>query len=334
MGDNNFAGKYIVGAYATSPNLFSWNENIELKYFNQLKELPFIRGLELPFWGNSLHPFDDNWLLENLDRKWENVFTCIPGTIKNLSDNPSFGLASIDNYSRIEAINFYEKIYSCTKELKKKFGNNSVSGIYISSAPYVNGKVNYANKNNFINSLFELSSWDWGDTKILLEHCDAYTEKNINPKKGFLSLRDEVFSINKINNNCGYKIRIVINWARSVIEYRNINGPLNHIKYLKINNLLGGLMFSGTTSNDNNNYGAWSDIHMPPATYREYKYFESESLMTYNNIKNTLSISNLDSLDFIGIKLLAKPNNSSLKKRIAINRDTLCLLDKAVKELH
>ena len=31
-------GRYIVGAYATSPNLFSWDEKTELNYFNRLKE--------------------------------------------------------------------------------------------------------------------------------------------------------------------------------------------------------------------------------------------------------------------------------------------------------
>ena len=38
----------------------------------------------------------------------------------------------------------------------------------------------------------ELVSWDWGNTKILVEHCDAFTKVNTNPQKGFLSLSDEI----------------------------------------------------------------------------------------------------------------------------------------------
>ena len=100
MANKNSLSRYIVGAYATSPNLVTWDEKSELTYFNELKNLPSIRGLELPFWGESLHPFDDRWLLSNLDQNWENVITCVPGTMKSLENNPRFGLASIDDNSR------------------------------------------------------------------------------------------------------------------------------------------------------------------------------------------------------------------------------------------
>ena len=51
------SGSYIVGVYATSPNLFQWNQEAERQYFNELKKLPSIRGLELPFWGDSVLAF-------------------------------------------------------------------------------------------------------------------------------------------------------------------------------------------------------------------------------------------------------------------------------------
>ena len=124
-------GRYIVGAYATSPNLFTWDEKSELIYFNLLKKMPSIRGLELPFWGESLHPFDDQWLLSNLDSKWENVLTCVPGTMKYLETVPRFGLASVDDNSRKEAIRFYRTAFNCVNNLKNHFGNKSVIGISI-----------------------------------------------------------------------------------------------------------------------------------------------------------------------------------------------------------
>ena len=100
-------GRYIVGAYATSPNLFSWNKDSEAVFFDRLKVLNSIRGLELPFWGKSLHQFDDQWLLSNLHPDWQNVLTCVPGTMKNLESDPYFGLASKKQSSRKNAINFY-----------------------------------------------------------------------------------------------------------------------------------------------------------------------------------------------------------------------------------
>jgi hypothetical protein len=334
MVSGNFPGRYIVGAYATSPNLFSWDENSELVYFNLLKKLPSIRGLELPFWGESLHPFDDQWLLLNLDPNWENVLTCVPGTMKSLETNPRFGLASIDDNSRRKAIHFYRIAFNCINNLKSHFGNKSVIAIYITSAPFVNNNQVYADKENFVLSLIELASWDWGNTKLLIEHCDAYTNKNPNPQKGFLSFIDEIDSAIQVNKKYGSNFSIVINWGRSVIEHRNIDGPLKHLKYAIHNNVLGGLMFSGTTASDNNLYGAWSDLHMPPATFSDYKYFEPESLMTYENIQNTLAGCDSRALVCLGIKLLAMPVESSIKKRIGINRDTMYLLDRAMAELY
>ena len=51
MVSGNFPSRYIVGAYATSPNLFSWDENSELVYFNLLKKLadPFDTARAIEF---------------------------------------------------------------------------------------------------------------------------------------------------------------------------------------------------------------------------------------------------------------------------------------------
>jgi len=334
VANKNSLSRYIVGAYATSPNLVTWDEKSELTYFNELKKLPSIRGLELPFWGESLHPFDDQWLLSNLDPNWENVITCVPGTMKSLEYNPRFGLASIDDNSRRKAIHFYKTAFNCINNLKSHFGNKSVIAVYISSSPSQNDKEKYANIDIFRTSLLELASWEWGNTKILVEHCDAYTKENPSPHKGFLSLSDEINAITQTNDKCGSNFGIVINWGRSVIENRNVKGPLKHIKYADQNNVLGGIMFSGTTANNNNLYGPWSDLHMPPALFSDYKYFEPESLMSYKNIKRTLAACDFSSLDYLGLKLLAMPKESSIKKRVAINRDTMYLLDQAMAELY
>lgn len=292
-----------------------------------------IRGLELPFWGENLHPFDDEWLLSSIDPKWENVLTCVPGTMKSIESNSSFGLASIDDNSRNEAIEFYKIAFKCVNKLKSHFGNKSVVAVYITSSPYQKNGQHYAEKKPFILSLLELASWDWGETRILVEHCDSYTKYNPCPHKGFLSLEDEISTIKKVNDKCKSNMGIVINWGRSVIEFRDVSGPIKHIKNAVKNDVLAGLMFSGTTANDNNLYGAWSDLHMPPAPFEGFKYFESQSLMTYENIKKTLGSCNINSLVCLGIKLLAMPNRSSIEKRIAINKNTMCLLDIVINEI-
>jgi len=42
---------------------------------------------------------------------------------------------------------------------------------------------------------------------------------------------------------------------------------------------------------------------------------------------------NYDKLDCLGIKLLAMPSNSSIEKRISINRDAMILIDQAINEI-
>jgi len=327
-------GRYIVGAYATSPNLFTWDEKSELVYFNMLKELPLIRGLELPFWGDSLHPFNDKWLLANLDPDWENVLTCVPGTMKCLEGDPYFGLASKNVKSRKKAIRFYMKALECVKILKNQFGSNSIFAIHITSSPIINEHQVYANIDYFYSSLSELASWDWGDIQILIEHCDSFNKNNINPQKGFLTLDEEINTIIKINEKYDSNFGIVINWGRSSIECRSIKGPIKHIKAAIKHDVLSGLMFSGTTDNNNNLYGEWSDLHMPPKNYLNFQYFESESLMSYENIKNTLVACNGYALDYLGIKLLAFPDDSTIEKRIGINRNAMILLDHAIQYIN
>ena len=135
MDRSDLRGRYIVGAYATSPNLFSWDKDSEGAFFDRLKDLNSIRGLELPFWGESLHQFDDEWLLLNLHPNWQNVLTCVPGTMKNLGSDPYFGLASKKQSSRKNAIDFYLDAYKSVSQLKNTFGENSVIAILITSAP-------------------------------------------------------------------------------------------------------------------------------------------------------------------------------------------------------
>ena len=48
----------------------------------------------------------------------------------------------------------------------------------------------------FYESLCEICSWDWNGAKLVIEHCDSYTEMNKEPQKGFLQLADELKVIN------------------------------------------------------------------------------------------------------------------------------------------
>ena len=103
MANSGLDTQYIVGAYTTSPNLYTWNEKSELSYLKTIKSLKSNKGLQ-------------------------------------------------------EAINFYLIVYKCVNVLKKRFSENAVTDITITSSPYVRKEIRYSSVEKFITSLIELVS--------------------------------------------------------------------------------------------------------------------------------------------------------------------------------
>lgn len=320
----------IVGAYVTSPTLFDWDAEKETEYLSALKkQLAPIRGLELPFFGSGVHPHDSELFLSLLDKDWEYVLTCLPGTMKALENNAHFGLASDNESGRQAALDFYKRASLAIQEINTYFSANKVISVAIATSPSLNVAGVSSSVESLEKSLSEINEYDWGGAKLLIEHCDSGRVDN--PVKGFLSLDEEIQAVSNINSKFGADIKIVINWARSVIEYRSIDGPVQHIGELKKSNLLGGLMFSGT-GNTESLYGVWSDLHMPIAKEPGISYFEEASLMTRDNIARCLNLIEPDDLDYLGIKVLSMPiKESTLKRRIGINLDTMSVINELIE---
>jgi hypothetical protein len=62
--------KYFLGAYASSPNVSGWDEQLETPYYQALKGFDNVKGLKHPFLG-ILHAHDYEWFLENIDPRCE-----------------------------------------------------------------------------------------------------------------------------------------------------------------------------------------------------------------------------------------------------------------------
>ena len=323
---------FIVGAYTSSPNLFSWDESLEKDFFGKIKNLDNLRGLEIPFWGESLHPNNDDYFLSLLEPEWEHVITCVPGTMKRLEIDPKFGLASLSEESRKNAIEFVNLACLSTGKLVKHYGKNCVIAVEITSSPKTLPDAIKGNAEKFYESLCEICSWDWHGAKLVIEHCDSYTEQNMEPQKGFLSLSEEVKVINRIKEEQNYKLGLTVNWGRSAIEGRKIEMPENHVQFSFKSGVLSGVMFSGVTEKTESLYGAWRDLHAPPAKAFDMQHYEDTSLMNFQNIKNTLNSCDAKIIDYIGIKLLPLPSELSISNRVGINRDAIKLLVKALDE--
>ncbi len=278
--------KFIVGAYVASISLREWDERDETLFYHHLKKRPDIGGLEHPFYG-TLHRYDDDWFLKNVRPDWDFVFTCLPGTVERIKNNPQFGLASQNEKGREAALAFILEAHRAVKKLNHYLKRKSVTAVAVHSAPAKEGS-----KEAFAKSLREIDSWDWDGAKILMEHCDAYRGDG-QYAKGFLPLEDEMGAMKQT------KIGAMLNWGRSVVEGRNTTHILEQIDQLKRENLLKGFIFSGTTKD-------FADKHTPPPTPNNGQIDYAESLMTKEAIGKSLERLPAD-LDFLGFKIMPNP---------------------------
>jgi len=323
--------KYIIGAYATAPSLNSNDKSLESSFYNKLiKSIPEIQGLEIPFFGSSVHKFGSDFLLKFIKPEWNNVLTCIPGVMANLSKNPHFGIASDNHQGRVDAVDMCKRANDFIHKINDLYGKQSIVAIQIVTAPSIPVKGVSSSKKSLEKSMQEILSMDWQSAKIVIEHADS-SYNNLPFEKGFLTLENEIEVLSKFSDM--HDVGITINWARSAIEGKDIYKPLEHIKFALKYNLLVGLIFSGL-SNDDKNYGNWKDTHMPFAKSFNVEYFEKNSLLTYENISKTLALLDLNTLDYLGIKLLSMPLDSfDIDRRVGLNKDAIFILENIISEL-
>ena len=320
--------KYIIGAYATAPSLADNDKSNEHKFYEKLIEsIPEIRGLEVPFWGKEIHQFGSDFLLDIIDKNWDNVLSCIPGSMSKLAKNPKFGLASDDENGRAEAIAMHKRANQVLHKMNAYYGRQSAIAVQIATAPSTPVKYVSSSTDSLLKSMEEILSWDWEGAKIVIEHCDTAVD-NTPFEKGFLTIEDEIKTLIELQGM--HNVGITINWARSAIEGRDTSKPLEHIELALKSNILSGLMFSGVSDNDIQ-YGSWKDTHMPFSKNENVQFFEENSLLTQEEISNTLNIVDLDSVDYLGVKLLSMPiDSSTIDRRVGLNSDAVSILNKVL----
>ncbi|MCM2679891.1 DUF4862 family protein [Echinimonas agarilytica] len=314
---------YFVGAYASSPNVSGWDASLETDYYNALKQLPNVRGLEHPFVG-TLHPHDPDWFLANVDPTWDFVFTCVPGIMGAMGQNPNFGIASNNVEGRQQALEFMRKACAAIGQLTAHLGRQAVTAIEIQTSPN-QGKCE-ASVASLEASLREMLSWEWHGAQIVIEHCDTYVDGQT-PAKGFLTIEQEIEAIQNVNSAVGSNIGLVVNWGRSVIETRSVEGAVNHINTAKEAGMLTGLMFSGVSDQDTE-YGAWQDTHMPAEKGQDSQVGAAGSLMTESEIARCLSAANAGELPIVGVKIGIRPHSTAMQERVDYNQAVLNMLAK------
>lgn len=303
---------FIIGAYPCAPSFHQQGEQQEATFWRELADTPHIRGIEQPILEN-LHPYGDDWLFRHTPGDWKIVATAVMETMRRRGSNGGFGLASADEDQRRESIAFYRHLLEKINAVNTRFPGKVIA-LEMQAAPQKdNASVEQATE-AFARSINEISAWDWS-CELVLEHCDAMTGSA--PRKGFLPL-EQVLDVLR-----GTDISVCINWARSAIEGRSTDVPLQHVQAALKADKLGALMFSGTTATGE--YGDWQDLHAP------FSSFCPESLMTTEHAAELFTAARAATLKFSGIKLLEINANADVSHRIAILRDGISALNKAKK---
>jgi hypothetical protein len=323
---------YIVAAYTTAPSLYCNSKTLEQEYYKIfIKKITNIQGLEIPYWGNQINKFGDDFIIDLLNKKWKNILTCIPGTVLALKKNKYFGLASPDPDGRKLSIMMHKKASNLIDKILQKKGMKSFVSVIIASAPsnnYFRNSTKYFDA--FKKSLDEIINFNWNGCKIILEHCDSYHPKlNKNFEKGFMPIENELNILNKICNS--YNVGLGLNWARSVIEGKSISSVVDHIKMAKKKNLLRAFTYSGVAKNDKL-YGKWKDNHMPFSKVYSVENYEKNSLLNKKNIKITMKTLADAKLDYVGIKLQVLPRTDyiDLNRMVGVNLDAIHILNRAL----
>ena len=251
----------IVGAYATAPSLAIWDPQKEADYLGCICALPGVEGLEVPYWGDGFCRYDESVLLNQILPEWRNVVTVIPGIMGRVLADSNFGLASSSEHGRNLAVDLMGRVRRKIEETVKAYPNFQCNAVSLCSAPITG--LNADSKAQFKKSLQEIVTWNWGETQLVVEHCDEYRQTGSH-QKGSMSLEDELMVLKEIQDqkDVDMRIGITINWGRSAIEGRDVKTPVEHIRMAKNAGLLRGLMFSGVSKAGP--YGVWSDTHAPP----------------------------------------------------------------------
>ena len=284
------AQKYIVGAYPASPAHKVWDPAQEEAFFKLLASDNRVSNLEIP-WLGSIHPHDNSWLMNNFPSNLGAVITSIPFVMSRVGNDANYGLASSDEHGRSAAVDDLREIRKAVDMFNNTAGKSMVSAVEIHTAPRKDGDVNALAK-----SLEEVASWDWGNTKLAIEHCDAWVDGQ-SPEKGFLRLEHEIAAIQLASVPIG----VFINWGRSAIELRDANRVTEHIESAKSSGHLMGLIFSGAANVESDFGYPWIDAHLPFMKSERLEFGDRHSLLTTELALS--AIKTAGAIEYLGIKM-------------------------------
>lgn len=310
--------KKIVGAYATAPRPIHSDEQFR-RYVDAVFAMPDVDGLEIPFF-NAPSPWNTFEYLRAAPAAARHALTLVPAVVQAMAERPLLGLASNDEDARLAALAIGRRALEFVHEVNGGPGGD-IDIVELHSAPRrADGSADALRR-----SLDEITAWDWGDVRLVIEHCDSETTAHP-PAKGYQPLEVEV----EIASAAG--VGILINWGRSAIETRSAGGPVAHIQQAAAAGALTGVIFSGVCPIETVYGAAWGDFHVPIRDWSRGRLADeaATSLLTADEVERCVrAAGETSALAVLGVKV-APPAYATDDERVDLLAANVAMLAKAI----
>lgn len=297
---------FLVGSYPLAPADTGAPAFAELVGAFARNDL--VGGMELPS-HHLQDPRATAAIVSHAPPGWTFAVTCFPGTMLAMAADPAVGLASVDQDGRQTALEQLAQLREQALRLDGDLGGGRVRSLRLHSAP------RGGDPDCLAASLDEITEWDWSGVRIDIEHCDAAVPGHP-AEKGFLSLEDELKVLDRPGDG-----GVVVNWARSAIETRSADGPVDHLTLARRAGRLRSLVFSGVAAVDTAFGPAWVDAHLPASTVTP------ESLLTPAELRRAVQAAGPDVE--LGVKISLGPGEIPVARAVGALDQMLHDLDVA-----
>lgn len=316
--------RLLLGAYALAPG----DPAGEAAFLAGLDGLG-VQALEMPLPAPGTAAETARWARAHLPEHVDLVVTAVPRTMQRLASDPGYGLSSADLVQRRAALDDLAVLRNLARLLADDAGRPRLAAVELHSAP----GPGLGTLTAFRESLDEVLAWDLGGAHLLVEHCDALVEGQP-PAKGFWPLHEEIAVLQAIVDDVpgsGSRLGVSINWGRSAIEGRSARTPVEHVRAAAEAGLLRAVVFSGAAASDTPWGPAWGDQHIAPRGSDPALEASAGSLLGAAEILETLQAARGATLEAVGIKVTARPEDADVEERLAVARASLRMVSEALR---
>lgn len=241
----------LVGAYPSLPEHARRDVVAFDAFHERIALVTGCSGFEMPF-GSAFVP-DEAGLLRLLRRGGTHVLTLLPAVLER-----GIGLADPVEEHRTAALALVRRALAAARSVNESGHRAVVDAVLLHSAPRMTRATADAARAAFSRSLAEIACWDAHGVRCVIEHCDSF--EGPDPAKGFLDLPTELELAFR------HGLGTAINWGRSYLETRRLDGPLEHARAASEAGTLAFLGVSGVSDTATTLGAAFSDSHAPVRT--------------------------------------------------------------------